>query len=1685
MQNKALHILSILLLTVGITTTAMAQSPQSKIKIHGNVYGGGDQAAIGGNTTVTINKGEYGGSIFGGGNGALNNDGTVKASADISGNTYVTINGGEIVYYIGEEKNFRNIYGGGNAACNVAGNTNVTMMKGMITTYSFTSSPLAMDAWRYFYDNSMKPNQQKTPICSVFGAGYGAHTDVAGDTNIEINIPGTAGIKPKDGVAFTHAELEAIDHLGLRLKPDTKLSEQFIPSVFGGGFDGTVGAYDPTANEGAGGINYNKTTCTSQANITITGQPFVFNVYGGGLGSKKGADATGGVDSHVGAVYGATKVDIQGGLYNGNLFGGGAGIEAEADIPNPFGGAGTIKMPYTYAAQVMRETDVTISGNTTVIYGNVYGGGDIANTGWYYESARPQMDGHVEQQNHSLATLDYTTSLKLNGGNILGSAFGGGNGRTKKQMTMSMFVGTVCGSTNVSLNGTKVWSHVYGGGNMGTVFDCQTIAASKKESGRDMVDGVIDGCTNVAVLNGMVAKDIFGGGFGDDPGTGDANVTSADIYGNTYVYFEKADLEYSKYWKPREFLSKDATDEQMEAEVTGKFLDQSSAGDKRNTESDITHNLYGGGNMACDVKGHAHVYMIGAPTAPTNFATTDHYKECIENVAKPHFSVFGGGYGNKTTVTGNAYCDINLRYGTGLHSIVGGGLNGTVGGMCNVHVGNDPMSAVHFVYGGGYYAPCAGTKLDITRGTILENVYGGAVMGNIHVKDGADPETDVATNTTIGLKSAGAKSSVDLKDEFDNTLRSYTYADYEDASGKHTGHQNKITIYGDVYGGNDVSGTVNGIAQLTIYGGEIKGNVYGAGNGNHIGYYIPGALKYDLGTHGADNYFMVDHSAEGGPKGKTYVGRPQTIGGVNLTLEGNKKDERVKVLGQVFGGGNSCTIGAWDKDLLASKGDNPHVVRDDPAYFQGGGTLNITLGSHVTIGRTHEQLAKDADGSKYIDNGENVSGLFMGCSGKDLATQSGAKENNYYHHFFSPYAHKYYPGFVVYDEHGEAMSRAEQLKPFQAYLNNIMVWSDNVRLTIPDDAEDIWLANFVGGGFRGSMRAKTLENGRFDYTLPEGVTVSHTVVGGAYNAHVQYRVFATNSDGTFIDGDKDGKYDYLTVVPGGWKQMDPDNPTAECDYIKTLHEDEDDPEKVTGILRYNFNGGILSINSTGVSSSPEGRHIHQVHADPKTNEAEYATSYFEPMTEGSTDPKSEDEATRAKLYSANKSKTLLHLTLKCALEPEVLAKENSGKGRETEYKAHGGNVFGGCFLSGFVEGDSWVDYHCWLAPKCAKSTEDKYKYFFDKNDNMHIYDDAGDLETNDALSVYGAGYGTDTHSDGDVYLYIKSIDHHATGDTDPTGMFPYIFNAFGGSNMGTVAGNTNVYYAVGQQGTLLGSLYGGGYKGVIKGNTFVELAEGFAHNVYGGSRQADILGASHVWAYDGKARGITNANHLIICNLYGGNDIAGTISGTMPAKFTETKWNKAPNGDGKPRPSLTGKRFNTYVEISADDDSADRGFPMIGSAYAGGNGEAWVSEVESGHKPDIAKALLEIDGGTTLRAFGGGNKATVTDSTYIFTNAESNEFANVTFNDYQKNIVTKVFFSGMSTGYEWDGNTLKIDPYHVVNLFGGNNVETMTIQPTWNLWHGKLENVYSGGNMGDMTYYNPSPAAGKTKGLSL
>lgn len=683
-------------------------------------------------------------------------------------------------------------------------------------------------------------------------------------------------------------------------------------------------------------------------------------------------------------------------------------------------------------------------------------------------------------------------------------------------------------------------------------------------------------------------------------------------------------------------------------------------------------------------------------------------------------------------------------------------------------------------------------------------------------------------------------------------------------------------VEGNVYGGNDKTGAVTGIANITINGGIVKKNVYGAGNGDYE--------KED-----------VDYST---------IARPQA-NGVNLTLAGNSETNRAKVLGQVFGGGNSCTIAE-------------------------NGQLHVNLGSHVTIGSTYAQLGSE---SEYLnEDKDNVSGLFMGCSGKNL------DENE---------------------------------------LDKVLICSDNVSLNVVAEAEDIWISNFVGGGFRGSMQANS-EGGHFAYTLPAGVTIGHDVIGGAYNSK-----------------------------------------------------------------------GILAANGSA-----------------ETTIGKVFDSYSSDKNECKKDFSGNSDDTGLRLFKEN---ALVRLDLRNAFEPELV-----------DGKLRGGNVFGGCYSSGVVEGDVWTDYRCYL--KTTEATKD----YFTASRMLELADN---FEDNFTMMLFGAGYGENTAINGDTYirvLYDEENEH-----------YPSLFNAFGGSYQGSVEGDANVFYNSGKEGILYGSIYGGGCKGYVKGKTFLELSGGFINDAYCGAREASVGGGTHVWSYDGKSRpwaldgsakdGSISAP-LIVARLFGGNDVSGHIGWDnkndehfegaeyhgWTAEYTADNWSEELGGEDNR------KKFDSYLQVGGTDIS-DRGYPLIGEVFAGGNGED--TDPEKGQNlPTIGTALIEVTDGSIVHAFGGGNHATVRSQNYLFVNGNKNTLHQLELDGSLPSFVKEKIIAVAEGEIKVFGNKLDFDGHHILRLFGGNNVATMDIQPKWNLKSGSVKNVYSGGNMGDMTYYNPK---GETKGLCI
>ena len=480
-----------------------AQAPS----IYGDIYGGGNRAQVEGDTHINIYAANFAGEIYGGGKGLITDSiGNLLAKdlytyADVTGNTFVKLaqdqgaqtegesgkkqdnfsinviwdkkwNGTKWIYWNDNKSEFfnngqfvcpHNIYGGGNQACKVTGKATLTILKGM-TPFGL----LKTAEWKKAYDDSEHPH------FAVFGGGYGINTTVD-STDVTVNVNGDYGIY--------NTEIEDIS-----VFDNSKGIPNFtILSALGGGYAGKV----------------NKST-----KVTIDGKTFLHRVYGGGFGDPFSTE-----NNKTGQIGGNTEVYIQGANIYGDVFGGGAGV-----APKYINGTYTY---FTNVAKVLGTTKVEISGEAK-IYGNVYGGGDIANIKTYslltgaakeaYYNKKPKSESKLDQTTGkflSYEAKDYTTFVNITGGDIFGEVFGGGKGLKKADALDYYKVGRINGNTLVHVVNTNatsladtdsqgnivpfIWSNIYGGCAFGTV----------------------DGSTLVHIEGGKLGHNIYGGGYGN------------------------------------------------------------------------------------------------------------------------------------------------------------------------------------------------------------------------------------------------------------------------------------------------------------------------------------------------------------------------------------------------------------------------------------------------------------------------------------------------------------------------------------------------------------------------------------------------------------------------------------------------------------------------------------------------------------------------------------------------------------------------------------------------------------------------------------------------------------------------------------------------------------------------------------------------------------------------------------------------------------------------------------------------------------------------------------------------------------------------------------------------------------------------------------------------------------------
>ena len=333
-----------------------------------------------------------------------------------------------------------------------------------------------------------------------------------------------------------------------------------------------------------------------------------------------------------------------------------------------------------------------------------------------------------------------------------------------------------------------------------------------------------------------------------------------------------------------------------------------------------------------------------------------------------------------------------------------------------------------------------------------------------------------------------------------------------------------------------------------------------------------------------------------------------------------------------------------------------------------------------------------------------------------------------------------------------------------------------------------------------------------------------------------------------------------------------------------------------------------------------------------------------------------------------------------------------------------------------------------------------------------------------------------------------------------------------------------------------GNVYGGGNVGKVNGNTTVQVKAGDLNRVYGGARMADVGGSSYV-----NIDGENATDYMVINYVYGGNDIAGTIGTreaesagekTLPAEIASNE--DVTSGD-------VDISWNTFVHLSAKMDASDPSKVAsdnkkvyIGQLFAGGNGEYYYEQSDPvGGKtthsiyadeektelletlvtdagdvgfqlPEVDKAYLDIQGGSIVYAYGGGNNATVRENTvihvknpstvvnHILVDAAGTEATDATYATYETNLANGTYKP--DEPFEISGTTYRnlltndrfkngmginttfskpsSDEFQIGRFFGGNNRADMAIQPLWNLQSGSVRNIYSGGNKGRMTHSN-------------
>ena len=1327
----------------------------------------------------------------------------------------------------GAFKRDHNIYGGGNRACYVGTYTNDTTVvdktgdaiviinHSPLTDITILNQDHSIKTLSLFDETSLpglcwyiSSKNTNDPEFSVFGAGFGANTKV-GNTKVYAQ-PGAKiddeGILTINGIKYRYLN-QVTDHntyfnFEMSIYNDfLKVSKEDKKLYFGsvtGSNPGEAG-FDPMtyrryhasrwawilglpgftfqAIHGGGYSGY----VTGDTYVETDAQPVCENIYGAGLGALPYGDITNGVDYDFGKVGTSSRVFIKSGFIAQNVYGGGAGIES---IENNNNNNNTwidfqnmARVPKTEVHIYGRNFNYTANGKNlgmidrTMIWGSVYGGGDVANVGNEEQKAKPDVFTYEQHK----VPKNCTSLVNIRGGAIFSQVFAGGKGRLVSECESYKNLGGIYGNACLVIDRPAIsypyfdettktplepWSEKAMGHPKDTV-NTDIIPTFHERIYGGCQNGTVYGNTFISIFDGYIGHGIYGGGWGNSDsqtvnGEKTTSITSADVTGNTNMIIMGGRALLSSYWNP------DTRSWHPASIING--ITYSPQYNHETLKFKINHNIYGGGNEACEVHNNTNITIANGflhndtevkPGQDKNkrFYQTAEWKEIYYKVGSPHFSIFGGGFGEDAIVDGNTNINIDMVSRTSFHhgigieqdkeyehfyngysymDIVGGGYSGKVKGSTNIKGAGGVFC--RRVFGGGFYSSVNNTNVTV-KAIDCHDIFGGGFMGDVEQSTNViiGEDNSKKTTTTSGDNTTGAPSG---KSPFDNT---------------------DIYIHGNVYGGNDVSGYVNIVldskgyfkenktpdpnnkdqdyknpgTNIKINGGHIYGNVYGAGNGNYLyandrngntkvtvnEYYPlnpddPNSEKVDLVytvpmretmpslKAASDAAKIVNINSWRPLTNRVNIDITGNTGKVGTDNQVNSQEGMVLIDGDVYGGGNSATV----QKVYDNKDDSHKKV----------GNIKINIGSHV-----------------------NIRSVFMGSNGDELFTAT--KDNDFMNMFqrlngsvedytkelnladsidwINDPSNKTISTLYLPTENADRPKVYPHLldlyfHPVETDIQGELTWNGSAT---GEGLTDCTIGTFCCGGNRGNMNVYPKTKADFqesapqkignvvDYIFPEGLTITDKIVGGCNNANYDYKGKATHTGG----------------------------------YLLGLAHSE-----------YPF----------------------------------------------------------------------IKLTIKNKFEPKTDEKNNAYMG---------GNVYGGCYQSGTIKGDVTIDLQSdMLAGK------DKTKL---ENANNLLLQSAQYATQYASLNIYGAGYGMESYVYGNTHILMgenikcsaptmNGTLFNACGVVDETnnkeGLGVSANFVYGGGQQGNVIGFTNVDIL---NGHVFRAVTGGSYSGYVYGSTHVKV----------------------------------------------------------------------------------------------------------------------------------------------------------------------------------------------------------------------------------------------------------------------